>query len=88
MKKDFSETVIRKALYWLSEDATWKVQDNNENFIINFTPIKAESENFIEEKFHRLLNDFYLREKIDTLSKNLREKIIEQALTKVYLHND
>ena len=87
LKKSFSENTVRKALYWLSEDATWTMKDEKEVFIIDFTPKENKVELQIEEKFNELLNDFYLRDIHNSSTKNLRKDIIEQALKKVYLHN-
>ena len=87
LKNEFSNTVVRKALYWLSEKATWNIKDVDEKYIINIEPIEVSNSSSIEDEFHRLLNDFYLREQIDKSNKGLRKEIIKQALTKVYLHN-
>ncbi len=87
LKSEFSNTVVRKALYWISENATWNIKDTDEKYIIDIKPIKKSDEYMIEDDFHRLLNDFYLREQIDKSNKDLRKEIIKQALTKVYLHN-
>ena len=87
LKSEFSNTVVRKALYWISESATWSIKDVDEKYIIDIKPIEVSNSSFIEDEFHRLLNDFYLRERIDKSNKGLRKEIIKQALTKVYLHN-
>jgi len=86
-KDDYSENIVRKALYWLTEDAEWVYGNNEKEFIITLATQDEKEMPYIKAKLHRLLNDFYLRQKIDDATKQLRNKIIEQALTKVYLHN-
>jgi len=87
LKSEFSNIVVRKALYWISESATWSIKDVDEKYIIDIKSIEVSNSSSIEDEFHRLLNDFYLREQIDKSNKGLRKEIIKQALTKVYLHN-
>lgn len=82
-KSKYPEIVVRKALYWLSEYASWKLDESNESWMVTL-PENDDT----EFHFHRLLNDFLLRDKIDVNTKRLRQTIIEQALIKVYQHNE
>ncbi|MCB4761894.1 MAG: His-Xaa-Ser system protein HxsD [Sulfurovum sp.] len=86
-KNEFQEIVVRKALYWMTEKTTWTLKETQDNFIIDFAPIEKLTDLQIEQQFSILLNDFYLRNLLNKNNKHLREKIIEQALIKVYQHN-
>ncbi|MEY8199680.1 MAG: His-Xaa-Ser system protein HxsD [Colwellia sp.] len=77
-KSNYSETVLRKSLYWLSSDAEWILEESLENWVIVITNNKNNID--IESKFHRLVNDQILREKISIKSKNSREHIISKVL--------
>ncbi len=77
-KSNYSETVLRKSLYWLSSDAEWILEGNSENWVIVITNNKNNID--IESKFHRLVNDQILREIISIKSKGSRENIISKVL--------
>ena len=83
-KELYSENVMRKSLYWLSEYAKWKLSEDQENWKIQILSDKELSSDFLECKLHDLLNDFKIREKIDYQSRGLREKVILKALEKIY----
>ncbi|UTM59572.1 His-Xaa-Ser system protein HxsD [Photobacterium sp. CCB-ST2H9] len=61
LKKDsFSEMVVRSSLYWMSPLTHWKLNEENEEWLITFS---SEDESVLFE-FERLINDYVLREKI------------------------
>ena len=77
-----SETVLRKALYWCSPFGAWTLQNNKDSWVINVTDPSPE----FEFNLHRHINDFVLREKIDSETGSLRQKIIVAALKGVLKH--
>ena len=77
-KADYSETVVRKTLYWMSEVCHWQLDSVDEDWVVY---LDAGNDGLGE--FHRILNDFILREKLDVETKNLRMEIINAALTRL-----
>ena len=73
-KDKYTEAVIRKSLYWLSEKCKWKLNDCSSTWEVEIH-ISEDLESNIYE-FHRLLNDFLLREKLDIETGALRKKVI------------
>ena len=82
-KSDYSENVIRKSLYWLSEFTPWSLEASNNMWVVKLNC--SDSEIFIiKSKLDELLNDNLLRERLDLESKHIRKKIIKSVLTKVF----
>lgn len=78
-ENEYSEWVIRNSLYWMSEVTQWKL-NKSEGFF------KIELSNDSEEvvfRFHRLLNDFYLRSQLLEKTANLRYDIIKKSLLSI-----
>jgi His-Xaa-Ser system protein HxsD len=75
-KERYSEQVIRKALYWLSESYVWSLDDLEDNWVIT---IRGNDDN-AELEMSRLLNDFTLREQLDLETKAARRELIRTAL--------
>ena len=77
-KAGYSEAVVRKALYWLSEVSDWQLQEDELYWLIDIseTPNQAD----VKSELNRLLNDFLLREKLDNKTGNLRDRIVTSAL--------
>jgi His-Xaa-Ser system protein HxsD len=75
----YSEQVVRKSLYWLSELSGWELSDDAASWIVNLHSDSAEATTTL----HRLLNDFLLRESIDRTTKGLRARVISAALKKL-----
>ena len=77
----YSEQVIRKSLYWLSEKCKWQLIEKSDSW--NITIFGEDSLEEYANEFNRLLNDFKLREKLDSETKNLRLKVVSAALKKM-----
>lgn len=77
-RTEYSEAVVRKSLYWLSEDCEWQLNIDEENWVIILS-----ADNAAISKLHRLLNDFSLREKLDERTGTLRNQVIDAALTRL-----
>lgn len=75
-KKGYSEQVIRKSLYWLSEHAEWGLSECDENWEISI----LKGDDAAVAALNRLLNDFLLREKIDNETLGMRKEIVKGAL--------
>ena len=76
-KSKYSELVVRKSLYWLSRESEWILEENNDVWSIKF--LIADSAE-LTAKFHRHLNDYILREKLDSHSNELKAAIIKKSL--------
>ena len=59
-KHDYSESVVRKALYWASEIGEWQMERDGNDWVIT---LDSDSQGVTD--LHRILNDFILREKLD-----------------------
>ncbi|MFC1333184.1 MAG: His-Xaa-Ser system protein HxsD [gamma proteobacterium symbiont of Clathrolucina costata] len=75
-RDDYSEQVIRKALYWLSETCEWSLGEEGSDWIVR---VKGDVDN-AEFELSRLLNDFKLREQLDIETKGMRKELIRSAL--------
>ena len=75
----YSELVIRKALYWLSLEVTWKIEDQPGGWVVTFD-CDDDKSTFLQNKFMRLLNDYLLREKLDSDTDKLKAAIIQKSL--------
>ncbi|MCG9733397.1 His-Xaa-Ser system protein HxsD [Pseudoalteromonas shioyasakiensis] len=78
-KKLYSELVFRKALYWLKSEYQWTMEENEGEWLIK---LNCSQEDFVNCNYelHKLLNDYSLREKIDSQTDDLKLAIIRKAL--------
>jgi len=81
-KNKYSESVVRKALYWCSEYGAWALEDDEEHWNIKYDENNAA---FIEQ-LNRHLNDFLLREELERQTGGVRRQIIDSALKAVLKH--
>lgn len=77
-KSEYTEAVVRKSLYWASEICDWELRSEKEDWVLILHTDSGGLSNF-----HRILNDFILREKLDAQTKNLRIDIINAALKRL-----
>lgn len=84
-KSIYSEQVVRKSLYWFSEHCLWHLEDDHESWHVIFANDHINNKEVEKYKriFHRLLNDFILREELDHTTKHFRVKIISAVLEKL-----
>jgi len=78
-KETHSEKVVRKCLYWCSEFCKWELQSTDTYWVIRID----DSDDAAVAQFHRILNDFLLREELDHSTKNLRIDVITAALRRL-----
>lgn len=78
-KKLYSELVLRKALYWLKPEYQWTMEENETEWLIKFS---CSQDDFALCKYelNKLLNDYCLREKLDSQTDDLKLAIIRKAL--------
>ncbi len=79
-KSIYSERVVRKSLYWISEYCNWSFgvsQGAEWNIQIVNSKISFD---LLTSKLHQLLNDNILREEHDANTKELRKKVIKSVL--------
>jgi len=75
----FSEWVLRNSLYWMSNVSRWKIDENDEHWLISFEDWNDE----VEFEFERLLNDYKLREKLQAHTGQVRASIIDNVLRSI-----
>lgn len=75
----FSEWVLRNSLYWMSNVSRWKLDENDEHWLISFEVWNDE----VEFEFERLLNDYKLREKLQAHTGQVRTSIIDNVLKSI-----
>ncbi|PQK76802.1 His-Xaa-Ser system protein HxsD [Pantoea ananatis] len=78
-KTMYSEWVLRNSLYWMSAVARWKLDENEQNWLVSFEHWNEE----VEFEFERLLNDYRLREKLQAHTGQVRTSIIDNVLRSI-----
>ncbi|MGP2417240.1 His-Xaa-Ser system protein HxsD [Pantoea ananatis] len=78
-KSNNSEWVIRNSLYWMSAISRWKLDEDDEHWLVSFEDWNDE----IEFEFERLLNDYKLREKVQAHTSQVRTSIIDNVLRSI-----
>lgn len=75
----YSEWVLRNSLYWMSAVIRWKLDENDQNWLVSFEDWNDE----VEFEFERLLNDYKLREKLQTHTGQVRTSVIDNVLRSI-----
>lgn len=78
-KTMYSELVLRNCLYWMSAVARWKLEEDDEHWLVSFDTFNYE----VEFEFERLLNDYKLREKLQAHTGQVRASIIDNVLRSI-----
>ncbi|MGC0886469.1 His-Xaa-Ser system protein HxsD [Pantoea agglomerans] len=78
-KTMYSEWVFRNSLYWMSAVARWKLEEDDEHWLVSFDTFNYE----VEFEFERLLNDYKLREKLQAHTVQVRTSIIDNVLRSI-----
>ncbi|UJQ25293.1 His-Xaa-Ser system protein HxsD [Pantoea agglomerans] len=78
-KKEWSEWIVRNSLYWMSNVARWKLDEDDEHWLVSFEDWNDE----VEFEFERLLNDYKLREKLQAYTGQVRTSIIDYVLRSI-----
>ncbi|AIR85251.1 His-Xaa-Ser system protein HxsD [Pantoea rwandensis] len=78
-KTMYSEWVLRNSLYWMSAVTRWKLDENDQNWLVSFELWNDE----VEFEFERLLNDYKLREKVQAHTGQVRSSIIDNVLRSI-----
>ncbi|MET4058390.1 His-Xaa-Ser system protein HxsD [Pantoea agglomerans] len=78
-KTMYSEWVLRNSLYWMSAVVRWKLDENEEHWLVSFDHWNDE----VEFEFERLLNDYKLREKLQAHTVQVRTSIIDNVLRSI-----
>lgn len=74
-----SEWVLRNCLYWMSAVTRWKLDEDDEYWLVSFEPWDDK----VEFEFERLLNDYKLREKLQAQTGQVRASIIDNVLRSI-----
>ncbi|KAF6661301.1 His-Xaa-Ser system protein HxsD [Enterobacteriaceae bacterium EKM102V] len=78
-KTMYSEWVLRNSLYWMSTVARWKLDEDDEHWLVSFEDWNDE----VEFEFERLLNDYKLRDKLQAQTGQVRASIIDNVLRSI-----
>lgn len=78
-KADYSEWVVRNALYWLSPTSSWILEEEKEAWLVQLEFNSFE----VSAELNRLLNDYVLREQIMAKTQHIRESIAGEVLKAV-----
>ena len=78
-KNEYSEWILRNSLYWMSNVARWKLDEDDEHWLVSFEDWNDE----VEFEFERLLNDYKLREKLQAHTGQVRSSIIDNVLRSI-----
>lgn len=78
LKENYSEYVIRNSLYWMSQYCEWELNELTDRWEVNIPDDN-------KKELDKLINDFKLREMIDFKTRDVRERIIYNALRRVEL---
>ncbi|ORM52589.1 His-Xaa-Ser system protein HxsD [Pantoea brenneri] len=78
-KKMISVWVLRNSLYWMSAVSRWKLDEDEEHWLVSFVHWNDE----VEFEFERLLNDYKLREKLQAHTGQVRASIIDNVLRSI-----
>ncbi|WP_420912761.1 His-Xaa-Ser system protein HxsD [Chimaeribacter arupi] len=78
-KNECSEWVLRNSLYWMSAIARWRLDEDDEHWLVSFEHWNNE----VESEFERLLNDYKLREKLQAHTGQVRTSIIDNVLRSI-----
>jgi len=79
LKTMYSEWVLRNSLYWMSTVTRWKLDEDEEHWLVSFDHWNDE----VEFEFERLLNDYKLREKLHAHTGQVRASIIDNVLRSI-----
>ena len=74
-----SEWVLRNSLYWMSSTTRWKLDEDDQHWLVSFDHWNDE----VEFEFERLLNDYKLREKLQAHTGQVRTSIIDNVLKSI-----
>lgn len=74
-----SEWVLRSTLYWMSSITRWKLDEDDQHWLVSFEDWNDE----VEFEFERLLNDYKLREKLQSHTGHVRTSIIDNVLRSI-----
>jgi len=78
-KSNYSCWVMRSSLYWMSALTRWKLDEDDEHWLVSFEDWDGE----VEFEFERLLNDYKLREKLQAHTGQVRTSIIDNVLRSI-----
>ena len=80
-KENVSEIALRKALYWMPSSTVWSLNDQGNIWEVFFENDREANEcNKIKYQFEKLLNDYVLREVLDSKTNALKHAIIRKSL--------
>lgn len=75
-EEQYTESVLRQVLYWMTPVTEWSLVIHEG--IAEITLKKNDDETICH--FHKLLNDYKLREQIEWQTKDIRDSIMQKVL--------
>lgn len=81
LKESVSEIALRKALYWVPSSTVWSLNDQGKMWEVSFEIGKEANEyNEVKHQFEKSLNDYVLRDILDSKTNALKQAIIRKSL--------
>ena len=78
-KSQLSLLSLRKALYWLNDECIWNFKESNDDWLIEIN-CKTDKEEYYSGIINKLVNDYALRELVNSNTDDLKQAIIHKAL--------
>ncbi|MBL7004953.1 MAG: hypothetical protein ISR69_13125 [Gammaproteobacteria bacterium] len=84
LKSNIDELSLRKSLYWINTDCLWEINDGEKFWSVS---LSCDSGDIEKEYAHLnvLVNDHIIRYKLSSSTQITREKIVNNALSKLAL---
>ncbi|MFT7008597.1 MAG: His-Xaa-Ser system protein HxsD [Colwellia sp.] len=81
LKTNVSEVALRKALYWVPSSTIWSLSDQGDMWEVSFEIDKKTKEcDEVKHQFEKSLNDYILRDVLDSKTNALKQAIIRKSL--------
>ncbi|MER5038869.1 His-Xaa-Ser system protein HxsD [Providencia stuartii] len=78
-KEQYSISVIRQSLYWMTSITEWTLTEKDTTYEVSFKDCNDDA----LFQFNRLLNDYTLREQIDIKTRDIRRSIMSKVLASI-----
>ncbi|AIN65716.1 TPA: His-Xaa-Ser system protein HxsD [Providencia stuartii] len=78
-KEQYSISVIRQSLYWMTSITEWTLTEKDTTYEVSFKDCNDDT----LFQFNRLLNDYTLREQIDIKTRDIRSSIMSKVLASI-----
>lgn len=78
-KANYSEWVVRNALYWLTPTSPWTLDEDGDSWLVQVQHGSFD----VDAELNRLLNDYVLREQLMAETRLVRDAIAKAVLKSI-----